>query len=59
MNRNERIKMLEAWLARPGNSAAALAAALGYKTSATISKWKKRGIPDHAWKHVEQIIRRK
>lgn len=33
------LEKLNRWLSKPGNTQAALAAGLGYKTSETIRKW--------------------
>lgn len=52
------IVLLKKWLKKPGNSPATLAAALGYKTSASINMWIKRNsIPSHQLKNVLEIIK--
>ena len=47
MTNKQLIEKLKAWMKKEGNSAAVLASALGYKSSATIHMWMQRGNVAH------------
>jgi hypothetical protein len=54
----DEIKALKLWLKKPGNSAAQIAVALGYKSSVVVNQWIHRGrIPQHQIHWVMKFIK--
>lgn len=49
---------LKSWLKNPGNTYASVAVALGYRDSASVRQWIRRGrIPDYQIERVKQLIK--
>lgn len=51
------VQELKDWLKKPGNTCACIAVALGYRDSAPVSQWLRRGrVPSYQAVRVKQII---